>query len=257
MDEKKTIEEEFVSTLSHEIRTPLTSIKGFSQTMLNAWDKIDDDKKKEFLKIILEQSQRLINLVENVLNVAKLNSGTSNLILTKVDLGALIKNCINITSINHKGFIFNFAQNENHSCALADYDKTQQIVINILDNAAKYSKNSNKIDIKLSNKFENDNDYCVISIKNYGSYIEEGDTQKIFEKFYRVESYVKSTTQGSGLGLYIAKNLIEKMSGDIKVNSSKEKNYCEMQIFLPLYNVEKMTKNITLNPKNGKAGDIV
>ena len=65
---KNDIKEEFISTLSHEIRTPLTSIKGFSQTMLSSWDKLDDNKKKDFLNIILGQSQRLINLVENVLN---------------------------------------------------------------------------------------------------------------------------------------------------------------------------------------------
>jgi len=249
MDEKKTIEEEFISTLSHEIRTPLTSIKGFSQTMLGAWDKINDDKKKEFLKIILEQSQRLINLVENVLNVAKLDGSSTNLILSKVDLAELIKNCINIISINHKDFVFNFSSSQNDLCSLSDSDKTQQIIINILDNAVKYSKNSNKIDIALSNKITEKGEFCAISIKNYGSYIEKEDYEKIFEKFYRIESYVKSSTQGSGLGLYIAKNLADKMQGGIKVNSSKEENFCEMNIFLPVYNVEKMTKKI--NPNNG------
>ena len=72
--------EDFISTVSHELRTPLTSIRGFSQTMLASWDKIDDESKKKFLKIIEEQSNRLINLVENMLSVTKLNSSAPNLI---------------------------------------------------------------------------------------------------------------------------------------------------------------------------------
>ena len=68
------IQEEFISTVSHELRTPLTSIRGFSQTLLSSWDKIDDESKKKFIGIIEEQSNRLINLVENILTVSKINS---------------------------------------------------------------------------------------------------------------------------------------------------------------------------------------
>ena len=199
-------------------------------------------KKKEFLKIILEQSQRLINLVENVLNVAKLDSNNSGVILSKVDILALVKNCVNIVQINNKDFSFLIKESKNNLFSLCDQDKTQQIVLNILDNAVKYSKNSSKVEIKLENK----GDFNLISIKNYGSYLEKEEQEKIFEKFYRVDSYIKSSTQGSGLGLYIAKNLAEKMQGDILVNSSKEENFCEMIVKLPIYNVEKMTKNIKL-----------
>ena len=68
------IQDEFISTVSHELRTPLTSIRGFSQTLLNSWDKLDEDSKKKFVKIIEEQSNRLIKLVENVLAVSKVQS---------------------------------------------------------------------------------------------------------------------------------------------------------------------------------------
>lgn len=76
--------EDFISTVSHELRTPLTSIRGFSQTMLASWDKLDDESKKKFLKIIEEQSNRLINLVENMLSVTKLHSEKENLIYKEV-----------------------------------------------------------------------------------------------------------------------------------------------------------------------------
>ncbi len=238
----KNIKEEFISTLSHEIRTPLTSIKGFSQTMLASWDKLSDEKKKEFLNIILNQSQRLINLVENVLNVAKIDSNSENFIPVKINVNQIMQNCINIVQMAHKEFVFEFHQSKNELFSLADNDKTQQVLINILDNAAKYSKNSKIIEIKTYNS----NDYNIFSIKNYGSYISDENAKKIFDKFYRIDSYISSTTQGSGLGLYIAKNLVDKMNGKIEVVSSKEKMTCEFLIYLPVYEVEKLTKNIKI-----------
>ena len=91
--------DEFISTLSHEIRTPLTSIKGFSKTMLDNWDKLDDASKKKFLNIILEQSDRLINLVENVLSIAK-TARETEIILKEINLSKLIKNVCDIVKIN-------------------------------------------------------------------------------------------------------------------------------------------------------------
>ena len=135
---EKNIKEEFISTLSHEIRTPLTSIKGFSQTMLNSWDRLDDDKKKEFLEIILNQSKRLINLVENVLHVAKIDSDNQNVILSKIDINKLTQNSINLVKIANQGFEFNFEKSKNEIFSLADNDKIQQVLINVLDNAVKY-----------------------------------------------------------------------------------------------------------------------
>ncbi len=236
----KNIKEEFISTLSHEIRTPLTSIKGFSQTMLSSWDKLDDEKKKEFLKIILNQSQRLINLVENVLNVAKIDSNSENLVLTKVSINQIMQSSINVISMTYKDFEFIFEKSQNELFSLCDMDKTQQILLNILDNAAKYSNNSKKILVKTYSQ----KDFNVFSIKNFGSHIDKKDYEKIFEKFSRLESYISSSVQGSGLGLYIVKNLIQKMNGKIEINSNKEENFCEFLVYLPNYEVEKITKNI-------------
>ena len=234
------VKEEFISTLSHEIRTPLTSIKGFSQTMLNSWEALDDNKKKDFLKIILSQSQRLINLVENVLNVARIDSDNDNIILTKTDIKALLKNCTDVVLINYKNFKFNYTEPKYELYCLIDKNKTQQIFINILDNALKYSNNSDVVDVNLYNK----GDFNVLSVKNYGSYIEESEIPHIFEKFYRVDSYIHSTTQGSGLGLYIANNLAKTMQGHIEVTSDKKSLSTEFLVYLPVYEVEKITKCI-------------
>ena len=84
-----TIQDEFIATVSHEMRTPLTSIRGFSQTLLNSWDKIKDEDKKKFVGIIEEQSNRLIHLVENILSVSKMNAG--NQVLKQVDINSCTK----------------------------------------------------------------------------------------------------------------------------------------------------------------------
>jgi len=236
----KNIKEEFISTLSHEIRTPLTSIKGFSQTMLSSWDKLDENKKKEFLNIILNQSQRLIKLVENVLNVAKIDSDSQNLIFSKVDINKIVDTCINLEKITYKDFDFKFEKTNNSLFSLCDSDKLQQILLNILENACKYSFESKNIEIRTFIQQEN----CVISVKNFGSFIKKENLEKIFEKFYRADSYLNSTTQGSGLGLYIAKNLANRMNGDIKVVSCKEKNETEFLILMPIYQIEEQTKKI-------------
>ena len=87
---------DFISTISHELRTPLTSIRGFSQTMLSSWDKLDDESKKRFIKIIEEQSNRLINLVENMLSVTKLQSAKDDIILKEVVIIPILEKVISI-----------------------------------------------------------------------------------------------------------------------------------------------------------------
>lgn len=233
------IKEEFISTLSHEIRTPLTSIRGFSKTMLDNWQSLDDEQKKKFLSIIANQSQRLINLVENVLNVSKIDSGADDNVLTKVDARNAINNAIAVVKANYKDFNFNFTICSKEAI-LADFNKLQQVLINVLDNAAKYSKNSKIIEINL----KNDKNNAIISVKNFGVSIDEKYFDKIFDKFYRIDSHLKSTTQGSGLGLYITKHLLVGMGGDIKVKSGQNPSYSEFIVTLPLYEVEKATLGI-------------
>ena len=233
------IKEEFISTLSHEIRTPLTSIRGFSKTMLDNWQSLDDEQKKKFLSIIANQSQRLINLVENVLNVSKIDSGADDNVLTKVDARNAINNAIAVAKANYKDFNFNFTICSKEAI-LADFNKLQQVLINVLDNAAKYSKNSKIIEINL----KNDKNNAIISVKNFGVSIDEKYFDKIFDKFYRIDSHLKSTTQGSGLGLYITKHLLVGMGGDIKVKSGQNPSYSEFIVTLPLYEVEKATLGV-------------
>lgn len=236
--ENKKAKDEFISTLSHEIRTPLTSIKGFSKTMLDNWGALDDDSKKKFLNIILEQSDRLINLVENVLDVAKINSDIE-IILKEINLLNLVNSAVDVLKINYKDKKFNVSSSKILS-SMADKDKLEQILVNIIENACKYSAKETSVEIKIENK----GDYNIVNVKNYGSYIPKKEQKKIFEKFYRIDNYLTSSKQGSGLGLYIAKTLIEKMNGKIEIISSPDPAFCEFLIYIPVLDTEAITKKI-------------
>ena len=221
-------QDDFVSTISHEIRTPLTSIKGFTQTMLDNWESLDTDQKKKFLKIINEQSQRLINLVENVLNVAKIEEQQGDLVLKEVDLELAVKKTLDL----FKGRRFVVNHFKNPSTSLCDRDSLQQILVNIIENACKYSNDEIEISFSTSGNFN------LISIKDKGCGIKGEDLEKIFDRFYRVENHLTSKTQGSGLGLYIAQNLAKKMGGKIAAKSSGAGS--EFIIYLPVFEIESL-----------------
>ena len=229
------VQDEFISTVSHEMRTPLTSIRGFSQTLLSSWDKIDDENKKKFIKIIENQSNRLINLVENILTVSKANSG--NIIFKKVDVNYTIKNIIPMFSEQYKSHKIDFIADKNLPSARLDDDKFQQIMTNLIDNGCKYSPDGTSVIISTELK----EDYIYIKIKDEGVGIKKEDEGKLFKKFSRVENHLTSRTQGNGLGLYITKQLVESMHGEITFESEFNKGTTFIVKF-PLYNPEEVLK---------------
>ena len=229
------IQDEFIATVSHELRTPLTSIRGFSQTLLASWDKIDDENKKKFIKIIEEQSNRLIHLVENVLSVSKMNAGCE--VLKKVDVNDVIKRIIPMFTEQYKTRKFVQKLNSNLPPARLDEDKFQQILTNLIDNAAKYSTDGKTVTIST----ELTENFVEIKVIDEGVGIKQEDFDKVFKKFSRLENHLTSTTQGNGLGLYITKQLVENMGGQISFTSEFHKG-TTFTILLPLFNQEEVLK---------------
>lgn len=225
------IQDEFISTVSHELRTPLTSIRGFSQTLLNSWDKIKDDDKKKFIGIIEQQSNRLIKLVENILSVSKMNSEIS--VLKQVDINSSINNILPMFCEQYKTHHFKTIFDKSKPIARLDEDKFQQIMTNLIDNAAKYSPEGSCVTV--STKVYNET--IRIFVKDEGVGIKQEDYDKLFKRFSRLENHLTSKTQGNGLGLYITKQLIEKMNGSITFQS-KENVGTTFEIDFPIYNQE-------------------
>ena len=226
-----TVEEEFIATVSHELRTPLTSIRGFSQTLLNSWDRIEEADKKKFIRIIEDQSNRLIHLVENILSVSKMNAGSQ--VLKEVNVNNIIKKVIPLLESQYKDHRFELKLMPNLPTALLDEDKFQQIMTNLVDNAAKYSEAGKTVTVSTS-IIANE---ISIKVQDEGVGIKSEDFDKLFKKFSRLENHLTSKTQGNGLGLYITKELVEKMNGKISFSSSSKGTIFE--VLFPFYNEEE------------------
>lgn len=235
--------EDFISTVSHELRTPLTSIRGFSQTMLSSWDKLDDESKKKFLKIIEDQSNRLIHLVENMLSVTKLQSANNHFIFNELDVKTSIEQVVSIVKTQYPTQVFEFNHNSNVPNIYVDKDKFQQILTNLIENSAKYSTQIFKT--LITTGINNNN--VEIKISNIGISIAQEDYEKIFTKFARIDNPLTRKVQGSGLGLYITKSLVEKMRGEISVESAPLENNSELAqitftLKFPILNIEEQAR---------------
>lgn len=209
---------DFISTVSHELRTPLTSIRGFADTLLTSYDKLSPEQRDKFLHIIKDQSNRLIKLVENLLTVSKMQSNKELMVYKSVDAAAVAESCVQIVKLQYKThkYICNYAKNLPK--ILVDTDKFQQILINLIDNASKYSPEGSSVYIDVEQNYAENT--LSVSVKDEGSGISEENINKIFKKFSRIDSPLTRKIQGNGLGLYITKTLVEKMNGKIIVKSS-------------------------------------
>lgn len=246
MDNNNDIEqkyEDFISTVSHELRTPLTSIRGFTQTMLASWDKLDDVSKKHFLKIIEEQSNRLINLVENMLSVTRLKSSSQKFAQKELNIKVPIENVISVVKNQYPNQVFEFHYRKDLPDIFVDEDYFQQIMTNLIENSAKYSYGEYKT-IITTGIMKND---IFIKITNTGLKINESDYEHIFTKFARIDNPLTRRVQGSGLGLYITKNLVEKMNGSISVQSVPKSNNPELSeiiftVSFPIVMIEEQAR---------------
>lgn len=230
------IQDEFISTVSHELRTPLTSIRGFSQTLLSSWDKLDEESKKKFVHIIEEQSNRLINLVENILTVSRMN--VDKPAFRGVNVNTNIEKVVQLIGQKYKEHKITLKLNRNLPLVRLDEDKFQQVMMNLIDNACKYSKPDKEIIIVTSFYSE---DKVSIKVIDHGVGIDPLDREKIFEKFVRLENHLTSSAQGNGLGLYITKNLVDAMNGNISVYSIPNIS-TEFWLEFPFYNEEEALK---------------
>lgn len=209
---------DFISTVSHELRTPLTSIRGFADTLLTSYDRLTPEQREKFLKIIKDQSNRLINLVENLLTVSKMQSNKELMIYKSVEVVPFIESCVQMIKNQYKTHKYLCSYEKNLPKILIDTDKFQQILLNLIDNASKYSPENSTVRVEVKQNF--DENTLLIIVKDEGIGISEKDIDKIFNKFSRVDSPLTRKIQGNGLGLYITKTLTEKMNGKIEVKSS-------------------------------------
>ena len=215
-----------IDTVSHEFRTPLTSIKGYASSMLRHDIHLDDEARKKSLKIIKHQAERLSRMVEDLLVIPDIEAASLRMEYKEVNLKNALETSIFSTS---KADEENFNINVDENIMLyADEDRVIQILINLLENALKYSKENSPVDI---NAFCDEN-FATIKVRNDADYIDESKLNELFEKFTRIDSNLTRTTRGTGLGLFIVKGLVETMGGKISLSAN---NGVEVTFTMPLY----------------------
>lgn len=209
---------EFLSTAAHELRTPLTTIRGFSEVLLNRRDLTEDEKGK-FLNYINQQSVNLENIISELLDISRIESGLGFRLKRKVcSINGIALKLIENYRISFPNHTFVSELDETDTSVFADCEKIEQVMQNLLSNAVNYSPGGAKIQV--STKLAKDN-YRVM-IKDSGIGMTPEQVKKIFEKFYRADSS-DTAPMGTGLGMSIVKLIIEAHNGKVWVESQLNK----------------------------------
>ncbi|RAI81793.1 PAS domain-containing sensor histidine kinase [Macrococcoides caseolyticum subsp. hominis] len=213
----KTLEQmrkDFVANVSHELKTPITSIKGFTETLLDG-AKEDKNTLEMFLDIILKESNRIQVLVSELLELSKIEQA-NHFNMVKVNLPQKVFNSVEVVYplAEKKNIKFNL-ELEKNLFVLAEPSKLKQVMINLLSNAINYSPEDAEITVKVYLK----SDECIVEIIDQGIGIAPEEITRIFERFYRVDKARSRDSGGTGLGLAIVKHIIEVFNGEIDVES--------------------------------------
>ncbi len=228
-------QKEFIYTATHELRTPITAIKGYLSMILNGDAGKISSKQTQYFSRAYNSTEKLVFLVEDLLKTARLEENKMLFIKEPVNSKKLIVEvCSDFKQkAKDKNLSLSITKSNNEFWFLADYHKTKDAVANLVDNAIKYTKKG-KIELILESK----NGTGSIIIKDSGVGIPVKELTSIFNKFHRVLNTESVTAGGTGLGLFIVKNLIEKQGGEISV-ISRLGHGSEFKISFPIYNEKK------------------
>ena len=211
---------DFVANVSHELKTPLTLIKGYIETLQ---DRAINDKEKaqRFIAIIKENTNRLENIIEDLLSLSELELSKDCLNKTEFDLKKLIDEIVLSFgyALDTKRHILSIDQRGDDFKIKADRDKIEQVIVNLIDNAVKYTNEAGQIDIFLLER----QDEITITIRDNGIGIPREDIDRVFERFYRVDKARSRELGGTGLGLGIAKHIVLAHNGQISIESEIRK----------------------------------
>ncbi|NPV58538.1 MAG: GAF domain-containing protein [Actinobacteria bacterium] len=206
---------DFVSTVSHELRTPLTSIKAYTATLRRGDVEFDEDTKREFLRVIEDETDRLARLVSDILDVSRIESGRLELKKREFDLARLARIVIEKLESHSSRHSFHLHYPQHMDPVYADPDKIEQVIMNLVDNAVKYSPSGGEVTVSLAQE----RNRVEFRVSDQGVGIPPEHLPHIFDKFHRVDNRATREIYGTGLGLYVSKSIIEAHGGSIWVES--------------------------------------
>jgi PAS domain S-box-containing protein len=210
------VKSDFVAAVSHELRTPLTSIYGFAETLRRQDIPFGEDERRTFLRYIASESERLTEIVDQLLNVARLDTGDLQVELGRIDLGSVVSEVVE-TVEDGNGHRFEIDLPDEPLAAEADPDKVRQVFNILVENALRYSPQGGTVTVGARRNA----DRVEVRVVDEGMGIPASEREWIFRKFYRAESAARDGAAGTGLGLFIAKELVNAMGGRIWVDSTE------------------------------------
>ena len=224
--ERKTVEElrrlsalraDFVSLVSHELRTPMAAVIGSAQTLQQRWRELTGDQRESFLELIAGETSRLAGLISDVLDTSRIEAGTFSFHFGDVDLGALVRDSVAAAELGSDEVGFRAEVREPLPSVRGDAERLRQVLMNLLDNAIKYSPAGDEVEI-----YAYAEDGRVrIDVRDHGPGIAAEDQRLIFEKFGRVTT--GNARPGTGLGLFIARSIAEAHGGTLEVASAPKR----------------------------------
>jgi PAS domain S-box-containing protein len=211
---------EFIATASHELRTPLAAVYGAAQTLRRHDFALDDAGRERFISLIVDESDRLAGIVNQILLANQLEVGRLDLESEPFDAADLVERVVESARTHAPAHIsFDIKTSDDVPPVAADKDRAQQVLVNLVDNAVKYSPGGGRVELGL----EAANGAVVFRVVDEGMGIPDSERSRIFEKFYRLDPNMTKGIGGTGLGLYICSELVERMGGRIWLESKEGK----------------------------------
>lgn len=224
LQELDRLKDDFISTVTHELRTPLTSIRAFSEILCDN-PRLEETERAKFLAIIVKESERLTRLINQVLDLAKIESGAADWHSSEIDMRGVLEDSVSAVSqlFKERRIELRVDSGKEVPGILADRDRLMQVMINLLSNAAKFSKRSpGKVAVALSQQ----GGFLRVDVSDDGIGISAAHQQLIFEKFRQAGDMLTGKPQGSGLGLYISRRIVEHFGGRMWVSSRLGEGAC-------------------------------
>jgi signal transduction histidine kinase len=213
-DERRLEEEksDFVTTISHELRTPMTAVYGAAATLLHRDRDLEENLRRQLLEMLTAEAKRLADITEEVLLTSQLDHGDLRIEREPIDVPAVVQTTV--ATIASDSVAIEVQVPADLPPASGDADRLRQVLVNLLDNAVKYS-GAREVSVRVKAK----NSLIQIAVADRGPGIASADQRRIFEKFYRADPQLAHAPSGTGLGLYISRELVGRMGGNLDVES--------------------------------------
>jgi two-component system, OmpR family, sensor histidine kinase SenX3 len=220
----------FINAVTHELKTPVASIRLHLQTL--QMRELDETKRREFYRVMLEDSDRLLHTIDQVLLAGATGSILRRSAKTRLDLAPIARECVELARTRfHLGDdALQYVERTTGAVVLGDADELKAAVWNLIDNAVKYSQGSPRIHVELTDA---DNQRVAVRVTDHGVGISPAELKRIFKRFYRIPASVAVRTKGSGLGLFIVRSVARKHGGRAFAESAGQGHGSTFTLLLP------------------------